>query len=149
MAEPQTLFPRIADIAGEAAEIAGKEGVRLILENEGSCNVGTSAELAALANLLPAKHVGINWDPENGAAHETPFPDGYALLPKKRIENVQVKGRNIIPGYKGVLPWEQIFRTLEKDGFQGKVGLETHIFDNLVPSAHLAIKEMIRFAAKG
>ena len=146
VAEPESLYPRVAEIATEAAEIAGREGIRLILENEYSCNVGTSAELAKLANMLPARHVGINWDPENGAAHETPFPDGYALLPKKRIENVQVKGRNIIPDMKGVLPWAEIFRTLERDGFKGKVGLETHIFDNLVPSAHLAMKEMVRIA---
>ncbi|MCX6621123.1 MAG: TIM barrel protein [Acidobacteria bacterium] len=148
VAEPQSLYPRIAEIAGEAAEIAGREGVRLILENEYSCNVGTSSELAALANLLPARRVGINWDPENGAAHERPYPDGYALLPKQRIENVQVKGRNIIPGLKGVLPWDEIFRTLEKDDYKGKVGLETHIFDNLIPSAHAAMKEMVRIAGK-
>lgn len=145
--EPESLYSRIAEIVSETAEAAGREGLRLILENEYSCNVGTSAELARLIGMLPAKNTGINWDPENGAAHEIPFPDGYALLPKHRIENVQVKGRNVIPGMKGVLPWAEIFRTLERDGFQGKVGLETHIFDNLVPSAHLAMKEMVRIAA--
>lgn len=146
VAEPESLYPRIVEIVSEAAGIAGGEGVRLILENEYSCNVGTSAELAKLTNMLPARHTGLNWDPENGAEHEIPFPDGYSLLPKERIENVQVKGRNIIPGMKGVLPWAEIFRTLERDGFKGRVGLETHIFDNLVPSAHLAIKEMARIA---
>ncbi|MEX2262282.1 MAG: TIM barrel protein [Bryobacteraceae bacterium] len=93
VAEPRKLFPRIADILGEMAFAAEKEKVQLLIENEASCNVATSSEMAALLKLLPSKAIGINWDPLNETSQkEVPFPDGYNLLPKKRVGNVQVKG---------------------------------------------------------
>ena len=116
VAEPAKIEQQIADIIGEMAEAAGKEKVRLLIENEGSCNVGTGAELASMLKLLPTKWIGLNWDPFNGLAlKETPFPDGYALLPKKRIGNVQLKGHSLLdPARK--LDWPAIFAALEKDG---------------------------------
>ena len=53
VAEPESIFPRIAGIIGELSAVAEKEGVRLLIENEASQNAGTSAETAKLIKLLP------------------------------------------------------------------------------------------------
>lgn len=141
--DPRALFPRLAEILGEYTHKAEKAGVQLLLENEGSCNVATSAELAEICKLVSSKAFGINWDPLNGVGHkETPFPDGYALLPTKRIGNVQIKGKSLLdPQQK--LDWAGIFDALAKDGYPGQVGLETHYFDGtLIEKSHLCMKEL-------
>src|ERR1700730_8569394 len=94
--EPQKLFPRIAELLDPLCKVAQQEGVRLLIENEPSCNVGDCAELAAMFKILQSKVLGANWDGLNGAAlKEVPFPDGYRLLPKDKIWNVQIKGKSI------------------------------------------------------
>jgi sugar phosphate isomerase/epimerase len=143
--EPEKLYPRIVDVLGEMALAAEKEKIRLLIENEGSCNIGTSAELTSLLKLIPSKWVGINWDSLNGLAlHENPFPDGYQVLPKERIYNVQIKGKTLLD-YPEKLDWKVIFQTLQKDGYQGKFGLETHIFgDGQVAASHSSMQEILR-----
>jgi sugar phosphate isomerase/epimerase len=145
VAEPAALYPRLADIVGEMTKVAEKEGVELLLENEGSCNIATSQEMATFLKMVPSKALGINWDPLNGTAFkEIPYPDGYRLLPKKRIGNVQIKGRSILD-YPQKLDWPAIFRALEKDGFRGHVGLETHIFGpELIQKSHESMREILR-----
>ena len=145
VAEPEKMYPRIVDVLGEMSEAAGKENIRLLIENEGSCNIGTSAELTALLKLIPSKWVGINWDSLNGLAlHENPFPDGYQVLPKERIYNVQIKGKTLLD-YPEKLDWKGIFETLQKDGYQGKLGLETHIFgEGQIAASHSSMQEILR-----
>jgi len=145
VADPLALLPRVAEILEPMVALAEKENVRLLVENEASCNVATCAEAAALLKLLPSKHLGINWDALNGAAHqETPFPDGYNLLPKERIGNVQIKGRSVLPGPQW-LDWAAIFRAMAQDGYQGCFGLETHIFGpELFQKSHEAMREILR-----
>lgn len=145
-AEPAALFPRIADLIGEMALVAEREKVSLLVENEGSCNVGSSAELAAFIKLLPSKAVGINWDPQNELGlKQVPFPDGYALIPKKRLLNVQIKGKGVMPSSTERLDWKGILQALNKDGYTGRIGLETHIFDGtLIEAAHVSMKEILR-----
>jgi len=143
--EPQKHFARIADILGEMAFVAEKEKVHLLIENEGSCNVATATELAEILKTMPSKWVGLNWDPQNALGKEVPFPDGYNLLPKKRILNVQYKGKGIMPESKDKLDWKAILQALDKDGYKGCVGQETHIFDGtLIAAAHVSMKEMLR-----
>jgi sugar phosphate isomerase/epimerase len=147
--DPMALMPRIADILGEMVKIAEKEKVRLLMENEASCNVGSCAELAAVVKMVPSRYFGINWDPLNALSlKETPFPEGYALLPKKKIWNVQIKGHSLRDGPRK-LDWRAIFRALEKDGYMGQVGLETHIFDEpdrsrLIEHSHACMQEILR-----
>ena len=144
--EPKGTFPKVAEIIEEMAFVAGKEKVFLLVENEGSCNVASSAETAEIMKLMPSKWIGINWDPQNVMSQkEVPYPDGYSLLPKKRILNVQFKGRGIMPESKDRLDWKAILQGLDKDGYKGQVGLETHIFDGtLIQAAHISMKEMLR-----
>ncbi|MBI3683354.1 MAG: sugar phosphate isomerase/epimerase [Acidobacteria bacterium] len=147
-ANPEALLPRVAGIINEMAPVAEKEKIHLLVENEGACNVATSAELAALMRLAPSKWVGINWDPLNVTAHkEVPYPDGYNLLPKKRIGNVQIKGRSVLDGPQK-LDWRAIFDALLKDGYKGQVGLETHIFgDGQIQASHDSMKEILKLLA--
>jgi len=149
VAEPDRLLPRIAEILGPMALAAEKEKIKLLVENEGSCNIGSCAELAALMKLVPTKGLGINWDAMNGTAFkETPFPDGYNLLPKSRIHNVQIKGRSLQQGAQW-LDWAAIFKTLDKEGYKGQFGLETHIFDDkLIEHSHECMAEILRLAGK-
>lgn len=143
----ERLWPKIGDIISELAETAGREKVQLLVENEGACTVGNNAELVALLKHIPSKWVGINWDPHNAAhSNEVAFPDGYLLLPTKRIWNVQVKARSILPGPER-MDWAAIFRRLEQDGYQGQVGLETHIFGDVqIQKSHESMREMLRIA---
>jgi hypothetical protein len=143
--EPQSAFPRVAEVLGEMAEIAGKEKIYLVIENEASQNVGTSAELAGIMKAIPSKWVGMNWDPHNAYGRETSFPDGYNLLPRKRLMNVHVKAYGILPGGKEREDWKAIMMALGRDGYKGKVSLETHVYDGtLIEKAHLSMEEMLR-----
>ncbi len=143
--EPEKVYPRVVDIIGEMAKVAEREKIQLLLENEASCNVGTSAELATFLKMLPSKALGLNWDPLNAVSlKETVFPDGYSLLPKKRIWNVQIKGRSILD-YPQKMDWAAMLHALEKDGYQGQVGLETHIFgEEQVQRSHESMQAMLK-----
>lgn len=146
VAEPESLFPRIAGILDPMIRVCEKEGVQLLLENEAACNVGTSAELAAMLKLNPSKAFGLNWDPHNAVSFKEKPLDGYALLPKKRIGNVQTKGKSLLWADQK-FDWAGIFHALEKDGYQGQVGLETHIFDEkAIEHSHNSMKEMLRIS---
>ncbi|MBZ5582121.1 MAG: sugar phosphate isomerase/epimerase [Acidobacteriia bacterium] len=143
--EPQTVLPKVAEILGEMATAAEKAKVYLLIENEMSQNIATSAELARITGLIPSKWIGMNWDPHNAYGKETSFPDGYALLPKKRLLNVQVKGKGVMPNSPEKEDWKAILTALDRDGYKGRVGLETHIFDGtLIAAAHTSMEELMR-----
>ncbi len=146
VAEPKLMLPRIAEELNALLPIAEKEKVYLLVENENSQNVGTSAEMAALMELMPSKWVGLNWDPQNELhLREPPFPEGYALLPKKRILNIQFKGKGIMPDSPEKLDWAAIVAQLNKDGYAHRLGLETHLFDGtLIQAAHISMETMLR-----
>lgn len=141
--EPASVFPRIAKVINEMAAEARGTGIHLLLENEGSCNVGTCQEIQALMELIPSPAAGINWDPVNELNRkQSPYPEGYALLPKNRIANVQMKAQALVTGPE-FLKWDEIFQALDRDGYRGKIGLETHVFDGtLIEKAHLCMKEI-------
>jgi len=149
VAEPPTVYHRIAETLAEMAEVAQREKVYLLVENEGSQNVATSAELADLMKLTPSRWIGVNWDPHNAYSRETSFPDGYGLLPKKRLLNVQVKAKGVMPESKEKEDWKSILLALERDGYQGKIGLETHIFDGtLIEAAHKSMDEIMHIVGQ-
>jgi len=131
--DPDTVFDRIAKELDRTAEIAKREGIRLLLENEYACNVATAEESAAMLNAVKAPALGLNWDPGNAyaAGEMRPFPDGYALLDKKRIWHMHLKdvegtGANWRPIGRGQIDYLGQFRALLKDGFSGTMSLETH-----------------------
>ncbi len=143
--EPEKNFERIAEVLGEYASRAEKEGVRLLLENEVSCNVGTCSEAAKILKMVPSKALGCNWDAMNGEDLKEPaFPTGYNLLPKDRVWNVQAKGRSLVEDGKKI-DWTAVVAALQHDNYQGKIGLETHMFGRMLfTHSHYCMREMIR-----
>jgi sugar phosphate isomerase/epimerase len=143
--DPAAIRERVAADINALAITAEREGVRLLIENEGACNVASCAELAALLKLIPSKSIGINWDPFNAEnAKEIAFPDGYRMLDARRIGNVQIKGKSLLRDYTP-MDWPAIFRQLEKDGYAGQVGLETHIFGEVqIQKSHDSMVEIRR-----
>jgi sugar phosphate isomerase/epimerase len=142
--QPETAYPAIVRTMEELIPLAEKARVKLLIENENSQNIGTSAELKAIMELLPSKTIGYNWDPGNAQSlKETPWPDGYALLPKNRMMNVQFKAKNLLDG-PDKLNWRAIMEAMQKDNYQGELGLETHVFDGtLIEKAHESMKEIL------
>jgi L-ribulose-5-phosphate 3-epimerase len=119
----------------QAAQRCAKENLILLLENEMSCNTATGAESAAVLNAIPEKNFMLNWDPGNAAAlGSTPYPDGYALLPKNRIGHCHCKDVVIKPDHKyawapvggGIVDWVGQLQALHHDGFHYGLSLETH-----------------------
>lgn len=137
VADPKAIFERVAKELEKSAEIARKEGVRLVLENEFSCNVATGEEAAAMLNAIKSPALGVNWDPGNAyvAGERPPFPKGYEPLDKKRLWHMHLKDAQPKPGGKG-WEWRPVgggkidylgqFRALLKDGYEGTMSLETH-----------------------
>ena len=148
VADPLSLMPRIAEVLQPMVDLAAREKVHLLVENEASCNVATAAELAVLMKLMPSRWIGVNWDILNGMGlKEVPFPDGYNLLPKDRIGNVHIKGRSVLD-YPERQNWRLIFDTMAKDGYTGNFGLETHIFgEGQIQASHDSMKEILRILA--
>jgi len=136
VAEPHAVFDRVAKELERSAAIAQREGIRLVLENEFSCNVATGEEAAAMLKMVQSPALGANWDPGNAYdAGETPFPNGYDALDKKRLWHMHLK--DAAPGGKpGESQWMPIgsgkidfvgqFRALIRDGYEGTMSLETH-----------------------
>jgi sugar phosphate isomerase/epimerase len=118
----------------QAANKAGQKGITLILENEAACNTATGAEAAKVLDAVKSPNLMLNWDPGNAAAlGETPYPDGYNLLPKERIGHCHCKdavrkgkGYDWAPMGGGIIDWAGQFRALKRDGYHFAVSLETH-----------------------
>jgi sugar phosphate isomerase/epimerase len=145
VADPKTMYQQIADTLGEMSKTAEREKVYMLIENEGSQNIATSAELADIMKLIPSKWVGMNWDPHNAYGKETSYPDGFNLLPKDRILNIQVKGKGVMPASPEKEDWKGIMTSLGRDGYPYKIGLETHLFDGtLITAAHTSMEEIMR-----
>ena len=118
----------------QAANQAGKKGITLVLENEPACNTATGAEAAKVLDAVQSPYLMLNWDPGNAATlGETPYPDGYNLLPKDRIGHCHCKdavkkgkGYDWAPMGGGIIDWAGQFKALKRDGYHFAVSLETH-----------------------
>ncbi|MBI3697743.1 MAG: sugar phosphate isomerase/epimerase [Acidobacteria bacterium] len=134
--EPQRLFGRIVESLALAIDQAAKHGVTIGLENEHACNIATAAEAAPVLRTLPEAHFGLVWDPGNSyMAGETPYPDGYALLPPGRMIHVHAKDGvrsatgdrvNWGPLGEGEIDWRGQLAALARDGYRGAISIETH-----------------------
>ena len=81
----------IDEVVRKAAIKAARQNLTLVLENEPACNTATGAEAARLLAAIPEKSLELTWDPGNAVTRgETPFPDGYAKLPKAQIGRAHV-----------------------------------------------------------
>lgn len=117
----------------QAANKVGAKGMKLILENESSCNTATGAESAKVLEGVKSPDFMLNWDPGNAAAAgENPFPGAYNLLPKDRIGHchckdiVKIGKGDWAPMGGGAIDWAGQFKALKRDGYHFAVSLETH-----------------------
>ena len=118
----------------QAASVAAQQKVTLLLENEHACNTATGKEAARTLSAVRSDYFKLNWDPGNAAASgETPYPDGYSLIPKDRIGYLHCKdvvrkdGKSSWMAMgRGIIDWTGQFTALAKDGYRGTVSLETH-----------------------
>jgi L-ribulose-5-phosphate 3-epimerase len=133
--DPKPYRAAINDKLREAAERCAKADKILLLENEMACNTGTGEEAAAVLHAIPNKNFMLNWDPGNAvAAGSTPYPNGFDLLPEKRIGHCHCKdavrkpggGYDWAPVGAGIVDWVGQFRAFKRDGYHYAVSLETH-----------------------
>jgi sugar phosphate isomerase/epimerase len=133
--DPKPHRAAIDDVLRKAALKAGRRGVTLVMENEYACNTATAAEAARTLAAVKVPSFKLNWDPGNSAFRgETPYPDGYNLLPKGRVGHVHCK--DVVRNPDGTYAWMAVgrglidfagqFRALKRDGYRGPVVLETH-----------------------
>jgi L-ribulose-5-phosphate 3-epimerase len=124
----------INEMLRRAAMKAGARNITLLLENEPACNTATGAEAAKVLNAVQNPFLMLNWDPGNAATlGETPYPDGYNLLPKERIGHCHCKDAvkkgdkyDWAPMGGGMIDWAGQFKALKRDGYHFAVSLETH-----------------------
>jgi sugar phosphate isomerase/epimerase len=138
--ENHKLLPRVAQHLEQLREIARGARVRIGIENEHSCIVGTADEASALLALLPDRQFGIVWDPCNvlyvpGAPTEA--TTGFsAIVP--RLFHIHVKDARRIAPKPGALQavaspvglgdvgWRPHLAAIQRSGYNGMISLETH-----------------------
>ena len=90
---------------------------------------------AAVLHAIPNKNFMLNWDPGNAVVlGSIPYPNGFDLLPEKRIGHCHCKdavhkpggGYDWAPVGAGIVDWVGQFRALKRDGYHYAVSLETH-----------------------
>jgi sugar phosphate isomerase/epimerase len=130
---------KIAGHLRELIDLASAAGIRVGVENESSCIIGTPEEVLQLIPKMPAKGWGIIWDPCNvlfvpGSTWPTKH---YAALAPKIIHihakdairrNAAGKeyGADPVPVGIGEVNWRSHLQEIEKSGYQGLISLETH-----------------------
>ena len=134
--DPKPYRAAINDKLRWAADQLAPRNIIFVLENEMSCNTATGAEAAATLAAIPSPNLMLNWDPGNAAAAgEVPYPDGYRLLPEKRIGHCHCKdvvpkpggqGFEWAPMGKGIVDWVGQFTALKRARYHYAVSLETH-----------------------
>jgi sugar phosphate isomerase/epimerase len=132
--EPERCLDRIVSALRDLADEARRRGVVIGLENEHACNIGTAAEAAKVLAALDHPALQLVWDPANALVlGETPYPDGYARLPRHRIGHVHAKDCHVQDhkpawgplGEMGI-DWKGQIAALKRDGYDGAISLETH-----------------------
>ncbi len=134
--DPGSVREEILEILQEATTRTRSAGRLLGLENEYACNIATGEEAAWYLERIPDPTFGLIWDPGNEAAlGHAPIPGGYKAV-RERIHHIHLKdavrlGEPVeftVIG-DGIIGYEEQFRLLKRDGYEGVLSLETH-FDS-------------------
>lgn len=155
VAEPESVREDVLDTLGKATEIARDAGLKLGLENEHACNVGSGIEAKWYLDQLQDDTLGLIWDPGNIAAlGEVPNRAQYDAI-ADRIIHVHVKDGNAIPADHFVLPgtgvcdWPQQLRWLHDGGYDGPLSIESHMdIDGSREAGTRAIASQLRTLAR-
>jgi sugar phosphate isomerase/epimerase len=135
VADLEQAWGALLDRFGEVLQVAERNGVTLILENEHVCTIATGAQSRRLLDAVKSPYLRPLWDPGNAqAVGETPYPNGYAHLAGD-IAHVHLKdcrrgegdhGYVWLPVGSGDIDLLGQLRALKTDGYTGVVSLETH-----------------------
>jgi L-ribulose-5-phosphate 3-epimerase len=139
-AENAALLPRAVEHLLKLDAIAAGTKVRIGVENEHSCIIGTGLEAAVILPHLPSPRFGIVWDPCN-VLYVPGAPDdataGFAAI-SSRIHHIHVKDARRIPPKPGALQavaspvglgdvgWRPHLAAIQRSGYAGNFSLETH-----------------------
>jgi sugar phosphate isomerase/epimerase len=133
--DPEKAYPYVRDRLAKAAQVAAKNDIILVLENEHSCNVGTGGELGRILKDVNSPNLRGVWDPGNATMlGETPFPDGYnavrGLFPHMHLKdsrkNEKTGKLDWAPVGGGIIDFKGQFEALRRDKYEGTMSLETH-----------------------
>ncbi len=132
--EPRKHLGEVVAHLKRASALAEREGVRLLLENEVTCNGGYADEVANIVRGADSPALRVLWDPGNEQyGGRVAYPEGYVLI-RGLFEHVHLKdcardaeGRpSCVPIGRGETPLEAQLRALERDGYRGLYTIETH-----------------------
>ena len=153
--QPEKAYAAVRDRLAQAAQLAVKNDIVLVLENEHTCNIGTGKEMGPLLKEINSPGLRGNWDPGNAAMlDEVPYPNGYQAV-KDFFSHVHIKDvRKNAAGKKewapvggGYIDWKGQMQALRKDGYEGTMSLETHYLRqdrNKVESTRESLEVLLR-----
>jgi len=132
---PDKAYPYVRERLAKAAQLAARNDIVLVLENEHSCNIGTGRELGRILKDVNSPNLRGNWDPGNAVMlGEFPYSEGYQAV-RGLFAHVHIKDVRKDPSTgklewapvgAGVVDWKGQFEAFRKDGYQGTMSLETH-----------------------
>jgi len=134
----EAYLPRLQEHLGAAAEICGKRGITLGIQNDARTFLGTGERTAKVISSIGNPHLRSIWDPcaalydmENP---EIPYPDGYRFL-QPYIAHVMLRDvdRHKFRGSlcevefgEGLIDYRKQIKKLQSEGFNDAVSLATH-----------------------
>lgn len=132
--EPLKYRDEIVKHLKRAAQVAQKQDVLLLVENEPSCNGGFAEEVGGIVRAVAAPNVRALWDPGNEVyGGREAFPAGYQHV-KDVLAHVHLKDAyhrqdgkpKCVPMGTGDLALIAQLKALAADGYQGMFTIETH-----------------------
>ena len=135
--DPQSVRDEVLEVLLQATQRVRSAGLLLGLENEYSCNIATGQEAAWYLERIPDETFGLIWDPGNTAAlGVAPIPGDFMAV-RDRIHHVHIKDAirlgepaEFTTIGEGIIGYEEQFRLLAADDYDGVISLETHFDRN-------------------
>lgn len=139
---------RLLETLYQAADLASKADIVLALETEAGFWADTGANTAAFVEMVGHPALMVNWDPGNVLqAGETPFPQGYSQV-KEKVAHLHFKDLVQNPDgqfsyrIEGDIDWRGQIRALARDGYEGFLSVETHMFPQ-IKTSEAAVRRLL------
>lgn len=130
--DPPSVFPQLVPMLQSAASLAADAGLRLVIENEHTCNIATGEEAVAMVRACLPASLGVIWDPANEARHSPTAAAGLGgyVAVREHVAHVHLKdvdgAGNWVRIGAGIVDHAALLRALRRDGYTRFVSLETH-----------------------